>query len=47
MMSESLQSELTQKEDLFNVLKNDYNRLELKYKEISMLKEGIEGNKGK
>jgi predicted nucleic acid-binding Zn-ribbon protein len=47
MMSEGLQQELTQKEELYTVLKNDYTRLELKYKELSIQKDGIEGNKGK
>jgi hypothetical protein len=46
-MSESLQQELTQKEELYTVLKNDYSRLELKYKEVSIQKEGMEGNKSK
>lgn len=38
-LSEGLQTELIQKEDLLNHLKNEYTRLELKYKEILIQKE--------
>ncbi len=46
-LSESLQTELIQKEDLLNHLKNEYTRLESKYKEILIQKEqGDESNCG-
>lgn len=34
-LSEGLQQELQQKEELYNLLKNDFNRVENKYQEVA------------
>ncbi len=46
-MSQSLQHELQQKEELYNLLKNDYNRLDAKYQEVAADQQTFEVQKDK
>ena len=46
-MSQGLQQELQQKEELYNLLKNDFNRLDAKYQEITSEQQNFEVSRDK